>query len=71
MSKNTKTYLTDDKGELLSWEEYSANGGTFFEHLNAKMRRAGLFEFATSETQSTEQPSLTEKRTMRFVRHKK
>ena len=69
MSKNTKAYLTDDKGELPLWEEYSANGGTVHEFLNEKMRRAGLFEFVTSETEDTEQPSLTEKRTLRFVPH--
>ena len=66
---NQEEQSQDGQMDLPSWEEYSANGGTFFEYLNSKMRRAGLFEFATSETQSSEQPSLTEKRTMRFAAH--
>ena len=71
MSKNTKACLPDDLSDYPSWSEFSANGGTFAEHLNGRLERLGLPTFAISETQSTEQPSLTEKRMMRFAAHSK
>ena len=66
---NQEEQSTDGKTEYPSWSEFSANGGMYGEYLNGLLESKGLPTFAISETQSTEQPSLTEKRMMRFAAH--
>ena len=66
---NQEEQSTDWKTEYPSWSEFSANGGTFIDYLNGKLERLGLPTFVASKTDDTEQTTLREKRTLRFVPH--
>jgi hypothetical protein len=66
---NQEEQSTDGKTKYPSWSEFSANGGTFLDYLNGKLESKGLPTFVASKTDDTEQTTLREKRTMRFVPH--
>ena len=66
---NQEEQSTDGKTKYPSWSEFSANGGTFLDYLNGLLESKGLPTFVASKTDDTEQTTLREKRTMRFVSH--